>query len=127
MKTYHVTTDDIGNNVRDLSQLVFDVTQRCNLRCKYCIYSGMYEGFDNHRGISMPDRVALGLLEYLGNIWKEDAYGCSQIVNIGFFGGEPLLNFPLIEKIVRYTKQKESEYGRKFSYSMTTNALLLRK
>jgi uncharacterized protein len=31
-----------------LKQLVFEVTDACNLRCKYCAYSDFYEGYDEY-------------------------------------------------------------------------------
>lgn len=127
MKRYLVTATDIENNLKDLSQVVFDVTQKCNLRCKYCIYSGMYEGFESSRSTDLPVEMAFGLLDYLFDIWKKDAYGLSRTTNIGFFGGEPLLNFHLIEAIVTKTQSEAVNVGRKFNYSMTTNAVLLPK
>lgn len=65
MKRYLVTAKDIENNLKDLSQVVFDVTHICNLLCKYCVYFGMYEGFDSSRTTDMPVVMAFGLLDYL--------------------------------------------------------------
>lgn len=106
MKRYLVTATDIENNLKDLSQVVFDATQKCNLRCKYCIYSGMYEGFESSWSTDMPVVMAFGLLDYLFEIWKKDAYVLSRTTNIGFSGGEPLLNFHLIDAIVTKTQSE---------------------
>jgi uncharacterized protein len=47
----------------------------------------------------------------------------SQQVNIGLYGGEPLLEFPLIKKIIEYSEQQF--FGKKLTFSITTNATLL--
>lgn len=47
MKDYILTTpNDIEQNLINLKQLVFEVTDACNLRCKYCGYADLYEGYD---------------------------------------------------------------------------------
>jgi len=34
-----VTTRNIEYNLRHLPQVIFEVTDACNLRCKYCAYA----------------------------------------------------------------------------------------
>lgn len=46
-------------------------------------------------------------------------------IRVGFYGGEPLVNFSLIEKIVFLCESITERTGLVFIYSMTTNALLL--
>lgn len=47
-------------------------------------------------------------------------------ISIGFYGGEPLLNFKLIKNVVEYTKSLSTPFL-KFQYLMTTNGILLDK
>ena len=47
-------------------------------------------------------------------------------VYISFYGGEPLLNMPFIESIVEYIGKLNCRF-RDFTFSMTTNALLLER
>jgi uncharacterized protein len=47
----------------------------------------------------------------------------SNRLNIGFYGGEPLLEFELIKKCVEYAKEQAE--GREITFSITTNATLL--
>ena len=47
----------------------------------------------------------------------------TEEISIGFFGGEPLLNFPLIQEVVSYVKEKAP--GKKLLFGVTTNATLL--
>jgi len=42
---------------------------------------------------------------------------------IGFFGGEPLLELPLLKQCVAYAEAKRAETGRSFRLAITTNGL----
>jgi len=67
------------------------------------------------------------IIDYLFDIWKENHVpGVTSPVNIGFYGGEPLLNITLIKKVIDYLEGSVN-VGKKFIYNMTTNGLLLNK
>ncbi|MDL0414458.1 4Fe-4S cluster-binding domain-containing protein, partial [Clostridioides difficile] len=85
----------IENN---LSSIILQVTQNCNLRCDYCIYSGSYSN-RVHTNKRMNIDVAKRSIDYL-------IKNSSQLneVSVGFYGGEPLLEFDLIKQIVEYVK-----------------------
>ncbi len=97
--------------------ITLQVTQQCNLRCKYCVYSGAYES-RGHSSKRMPYELAQKGVEFL-----IERSAAQKSVNIGFYGGEPLLEFKLIERIVRYIKEKYS--SKDISFSITTNGTLL--
>ena len=42
---------DIEYNLIHLPNLVFEVTDACNLRCKYCGYADLYEGYDKRENL----------------------------------------------------------------------------
>lgn len=94
--------------------LTLMISQECNMRCKYCYGEG---GEYSNRGMMKLD-TALKAVDYLVSHTEE------KLLNICFFGGEPLLNFELIKKVIAYTKELEKEGDRKFTYCMTTNATL---
>lgn len=94
------------------SSLTLMVSQACNLRCKYCYGDG---GEYSNKGL-MTYKVAKDAVDYFVSSTDE------KKLSICFFGGEPLLNFELIKKIVEYTNEMQD---RQFSYSMTTNATLI--
>ena len=49
-----------------LSLLVLNVTESCNLRCKYCIYSGSYQNRRNHNNLNeMPISIAKKAVDFL--------------------------------------------------------------
>lgn len=64
------------------------VTQRCNLRCDYC-YIGK-------RAATMPEEVARRAIDFAFRVTPP-----SEQIEIGFFGGEPLLEPELIRRITR--------------------------
>ena len=127
MKDYILTTpNDIEQNLINLKQLVFEVTDACNLRCKYCGYADLYEGYDKRESTYFPFKRAKLIIDYLyKNYWKKKTgKGYTRTINIGFYGGEPLLNMPFIKEVIAYIENL-SYIGIVFKFGMTTNAMLL--
>ncbi|WP_251862334.1 radical SAM protein [Clostridium sp. Marseille-Q2269] len=111
--------DKIASNKKEMnaSSLVLMVTQDCNLRCTYCYgVNGVY----NHKGV-MDENTAKKAIDYFIK------YSSDEKLNICFFGGEPLLNFKLIKKLVEYAKVLEKKNNKKIGFSMTTNGTLINK
>jgi uncharacterized protein len=52
--------------------------------------------------------------------------GPSRVANLTFFGGETLLNFPVLKSTVAYARERAAEAGKTVEFSLTTNATLLR-
>lgn len=120
-----INENTIKHNLINLRQVVFEVTDCCNLRCKYCAYSDLYEDRDKREGLMMPLQYAVNTLDYLQRLWKEyPIKSTEKVVHISFYGGEPLLNMELIKGIIEYVESLPYT-GRTFHYGMTTNAMLL--
>lgn len=120
-----VNENIVLHNLINLRQIVFEVTDCCNLRCKYCAYSDLYEDRDEREGMMMPVQYALKVLDYLQKLWCEyPVRSTKKVVHISFYGGEPLLNMELVKRVIDYV-EKLPYTGRIFQYGMTTNALLL--
>lgn len=65
------------------------------------------------------------LIDYLVLLWESSlCTSYNNVVNIGFYGGEPLLNFGLIRQVIEYVEALPNLFM-KFSFSMTTNAFFL--
>lgn len=65
-----ITKEDIEQNLINLRQLVFEVTDSCNLRCKYCGYADLYEGYDKRENKKLPFYKAKLIIDYLfHNYW----------------------------------------------------------
>ncbi|GFI22440.1 anaerobic sulfatase-maturating enzyme [Lachnospiraceae bacterium] len=97
------------------TSLTLMVSQACNLRCKYCYGDG---GEYSHKGF-MSYEIAKRAVEFFVDQTQE------KKLNICFFGGEPLLNYDLVKRIVDYTKDIAIIKEKEFTYSMTTNATLI--
>jgi uncharacterized protein len=100
-----------------LSHVILQVTQSCNLRCSYCVYSGGYKQ-RGHSQKQMSLDVAKKSIDYLIGHSKD-----SSLITVGFYGGEPLLRFDMIKECVEYADK--SAEGRKVKYGITTNGTLL--
>lgn len=116
----HPETDYIEYYLQDnVRSLTLQVTQDCNFRCSYCSYtSGGETGLQrSHQKKDMTyERAVEAVNFYLSHSSDIDT------LSIGFYGGEPLLKFDLIEKIVRYVE--EVSY-KKCDYNMTTNGSII--
>lgn len=121
----HLSAEDVKYSLANSLQVTFEVTDACNLDCTYCAYGPLYQAYGKHGKRRLSEKSALNLLDYLYTFWLSE-YNTSyrQTVYISFYGGEPLLNMPLIRTIVDYVEGMDLE-SRSFTFSMTTNALLL--
>lgn len=124
MNTGRITESNIKRNLINLSQLVFEVTDDCNLNCYYCTYGDLYDGYDKREAIYMKFCDAKLIIDYLAELWRNNITDAeTPLTYIGFYGGEPLLNMPFIQEVVEYVESLH--LPRKIEYSMTTNAVLL--
>lgn len=100
-----------------LENLVLQVTQNCNLRCEYCVYSGGYNT-RTHTNKRMNFETMKTAIDFFIQHSKN-----TRVLSFGFYGGEPLLEMDLIKKGVEYI-EKVTE-GKKVQYTFTTNGTLL--
>lgn len=124
MNTQVITPSDVKNNLVSLEQIVFEVTTSCNFRCMYCIYSGIYKGIQKLSNDYLTFENAKCVIDYLSILWKKHNRLNTRPIFIGFYGGEPLLNFSFITQVVEYI---EATWKWNVVFSMTTNAYLLDK
>ena len=125
MVFYKVTSNNIKQNLKTLRHLVFEVTDRCNLNCKYCAYSELYRRNNAREGKNISFAISKTIIDGLYDLWKDNlSEGSNRELIISFYGGEPLLNVPLIKQVIEYVEGLE-KIGIIYKYSMTTNAMLL--
>lgn len=109
---------------RYITQLILSITEDCNFRCRYCIFSGNYEGFRDHSKRYMDFGTAKTAIDqFFQLIEMKKRYNPLNFTAITFYGGEPLLNFSLIKECVNYINARYSNYDPK--YNITTNGSLL--
>ena len=118
-------TEDIYKNAIDIFKdrkhvvkaLCLHIAHDCNLACKYCFAEeGEYHG---HREL-MTFEVGKKALDFL-------IHNSGERVNleVDFFGGEPLMNWDVVKELVRYGREQEKIYNKKFRFTLTTNGVLL--
>lgn len=108
--------EDMLNN--ELAHLCLQVTQNCNLRCEYCVFSGSYVN-RVHTNKRMDWKVAKRAIDFL----YEHSGNSDNEILIGFYGGEPILEIDLIKKCVEYAKKTFRD--KDVQFNLTTNATLL--
>ncbi len=106
----------------NLQQLVLELTDMCNMRCKYCAFSGIYKYKRTHGSKSMPFEIAKKAVDFFIGRSRVNS---DNKPSIGFYGGEPLLEFELIKKIISYLKNINKI--EKYRISITTNGTRITK
>ena len=104
----------------NISQLILEVTQRCNLRCKYCIYHDGHNAYRSFSNKDMDFETAKKAIDFTYSKADKEIY-------ISFYGGEPLLKFDLIKKCVEYVKELNVSGSKTVNFAMTTNGVLITK
>lgn len=122
-----IQPDTIKKTLANVKQVTFEVTDRCNLDCAYCGYGKFYWDYDQRENKNLDIRTAQRLLDYLLELWNSPMNRShDRNIYISFYGGEPLLDFSFITKIVDYINRLDARHNR-FTFSMTTNGILLEK
>lgn len=111
------TDEELRDLLRyDLKQVILELTEQCNLRCKYCIFNEYNPGYRNFSPKAMPWEIAKKAVEY-GRV------NSGEEIAISFYGGEPLVQFPLMKKVIAYSQEIMSD--KKLTFSFTTNLTLV--
>jgi len=98
---------------KTISSLDLDLTEACNLACVYCFKW-------QKKAVHMDEVTAKTAID-----WLLEASGNNRDLKINFMGGEPLLRFDLIKKIVPYGKIKARQLGKSLHFGCTTNCTVL--
>lgn len=120
-------TSFVRKNFDATQQIIFEVTDKCNLNCTYCSYGSLYTNYDARFKKDIDFETIKVVLDYFTPKWKKRAKGnYKEKINISFYGGEPLLRLDLIKKTISYLEKLDlpSDF---FTYSLTTNGLLLKR
>ena len=90
--------------------LTLHLTADCNLSCRYC--------YETHTRARMTEETAKKAVD-LAFSYGHEKNGFS------LFGGEPMLERPLIETLVAYAWERAQREGTALKFKMTTNGTLL--
>ena len=100
-----------------IKALCLHIAHTCNLNCSYCFASqGKYHG---ERAV-MSYEVGKRALDFL-----VENSGTRRNLEVDFFGGEPLLNWDVVKRLVEYARSIEKEKGKNFRFTLTTNGMLI--
>lgn len=114
-KIFRILADNIRSvSLPPISRAELFLADGCNLNCTYC-----FEGLKPRR--LMPLELAQTAVERLVKEWSRD----EKVVGIALFGGEPLLNWPVLKRVVEYAKENAQRSGKQVSFFVTTNGTLL--
>lgn len=97
----------------EVKSMCLHVSHDCDLRCKYCFAgTGPY----GQKRTVMTAETGKKAIDFLVGQAEN-----TNFFEIDFFGGEPLLNFPVIKELVSYCREIEEKSANKFDFSLTTN------
>lgn len=100
-------------------QFIVELTNRCNFKCKYCYLEQSENMSENH--IHYMDIITgEKLIDYI----YTNFYERYELIYIDFLDGEPLINFDVMEAIVKYGDALVKRPS-KFIFRFTTNGSLL--
>ena len=99
-----------------VEKITMQVTQDCNLRCSYCSYTGGYDQ-RTHSKKTMPLETMFKTVDFI----MQNSTDVKSI-DIGFYGGEPLLEIDKIKETVCYIK--ENYPHKTVTHSLTTNGTI---
>ena len=101
----------------EVKALCLHISHDCNLRCRYCFADeGAYHSVREVMSFETAKAAIDFLLRESGN---------RKVLEVDFFGGEPLMNFDVLKQTVYYAKAEAAARGKKFLFTTTTNGLLL--
>ena len=108
---------DFKNRSNVVKALCLHVAHTCNLNCSYCFASqGRYQGERALMSFEVGKRAMDFLIENSGS---------RRNLEVDFFGGEPLMNFDMVKKLVAYCREQEKIHNKNFRFTMTTNGVLI--
>ena len=97
--------------------LCLHIAHDCNLACKYCFAGeGEYHGDRSLMSYEVGKKALDFLIANSGNRVN---------LEVDFFGGEPLMNFDVVKRLVEYGRSQEKEHNKRFRFTLTTNGVLL--
>ena len=114
---YENLAHDYKNNSKVIKALCLHVAHTCNLNCSYCFASqGKYQGERALMSFEVGKRAFDFLIENSGT---------RRNLEVDFFGGEPLMNWDVVKKLVEYARSIEKQHNKNFRFTFTTNGMLL--
>ena len=114
-KGVSVNSGEFGKGV--IKSLCLHIAHDCNLRCKYCFAdTGEFHGSRSLMSEEVGRKALEFLMEHSGN---------RRHLEVDFFGGEPLMNFPVVKALTAYGRELEKKYNKEIAFTLTTNMVAM--
>ena len=114
---YKDAVDVFAERPTVVKALCLHIAHDCNLACKYCFAEeGEYHGHRELMSFEVGKKALDFLIANSGNRVN---------LEVDFFGGEPLMNWDVVKKLVEYGRSQEKANNKKFRFTLTTNGVLL--
>lgn len=97
--------------------LCLNIAHDCNLRCRYC-FAGQ-GGYGKWRELMSFDTARRAVDFLIAHS------GPRKHCEIDFFGGEPLMNYHVVQQTIDYIRAQEKKHDKIFKLTLTTNGMLL--
>ena len=101
-----------------IKAMCLHICHDCNMRCRYC-FAGTGDYGTHHRTM-LSVETGIKAVDFL-----IAASGQRHHLDIDFFGGEPLLNWPVVVQVAEYCEEAGKRTGKDIRITITTNAMLL--
>lgn len=86
---------------RRLRSLNIALTERCNFRCRYCVYSGAFSRRRSHSSKTLSQDKGREIVD-----WFARNSAAEPEVALGFYGGEVLLEFATLQNLTAYAERR---------------------
>ncbi len=114
---YEPYVEEFSKRETVVKALCLHIAHDCNLACRYCFAEeGEYHGRRALMSLEVGKKALDFLIQNSGN---------RKNLEVDFFGGEPLLNWEVVKELVKYGREQEARYEKKFRFTLTTNGVLL--
>ncbi len=114
---YEQVLEQVKNRAPVVKALCLHVAHDCNLKCKYCFAEeGEYHGKRSLMSTEVGKKAIDFIIANSGN---------RRNLEVDFFGGEPLMNWQVVEDVVKYGREQEKLHDKNFRFTVTTNGVLL--
>jgi uncharacterized protein len=100
-----------------IENICLNIAEACNLSCDYCYAKQGNYGYGDKFMSWEVAKAAIDMVVQHKN--------CSEYCLVCFFGGEPLLNYSLLERVTLYAEEQFAAHGKIARFAVTTNGTLL--